>query len=123
MCDDYVGQRTGRRTGPRPLTAPGPVAERRPGCLECTAAGRQEAFEDLYDATVDQVWRLARLKGRGDEAWAHQVVRETYAEVWRSASTFRPTEHRPLTWVLAVTSAVARTGPRRDPGPWDGQAA
>ncbi|VXC50893.1 hypothetical protein [Nocardioides sp. AX2bis] len=123
MCDDYVEQRTGPRSGPRPLTSPRPSAVRRPGCLECTAAGLPEAFEDLYDATVEQVWRLARLKGRGDEAWARQVVRETYAEVRRSASTFRPAEHRTLTWVLAVASSLTRTGPRRDPGPWDGQAA
>ncbi len=119
MCDDYVGQQRGPRSPP----APGPAAGRRPGCLECTARGRQDAFEDLYDATVDQVWRLARLKGRGDETWAHQVVRETYAEVWRSASSFRAAEQRTLTWVLAITSAVARTGPRRDPGPWDGKVA
>ncbi len=46
-----------------------------------------------------------------------------YAEVWRSASSFRPDEHRTMTWVLAVTSAVTRTGPRRDPGPWGGRAA
>ncbi len=119
MCHDYVGRRPGSRSGAAPQPAPG----RRPGCLECTARGRRDAFEDLYDATVDQVWRLARLKGRGDEAWARQVVRETYAEVWRSASSFRAAEHRPLTWVLAVTSAVARTGPRRDPGPWGGIVA
>jgi DNA-directed RNA polymerase specialized sigma24 family protein len=119
MCDDYVGQRTGPRSRPAPRTSAG----HRPGCLECTARGHHDAFEDLYDATVEQVWRLARLKGRGDEAWARQVVRETYAEVWRSASTFRAAEHRPLTWVLAVASSVARTGPRRDPGPWGGRVA
>lgn len=119
MCDEYVGQRSRLRSRPGPR----PAAGRRPGCLECTARGREDAFADLYDATVAQVWRLARLKGRGDESWASQVVRETYAEVWRSASTFRPGEHRTLTWVLAVASSVARTGPRRDPGPWGGQVA
>jgi len=119
MCDDYVGQRWGPRSRPDPRL----VAGHRPGCLECTARGSEDAFEDLYDATVDQVWRLARLKGRGDEAWARQVVREAYAEVWRSASSFRAGEQRTLTWVLAITSAVARTGPRRDPGPWDGRVA
>ncbi len=119
MCDDYVERLTGRQS--RAATQPSPGL--RPGCLECTGRGRQDAFEDLYDATVDHVWRLARLKGRGDDAWVRQVVRETYAEVWRSASSFRAAEHRTLTWVLAVTSAVARTGPRRDPGPWGGRVA
>ena len=77
----------------------------------------------MYDATVAHVWHLARLKSSGDDAWADQVVREVYAEVWRSASSFRSDEHRILTWVLAVTSEVTRTGPRRDPGPWGGRAA
>lgn len=118
MCNDYSGRRTGPRSRPGPRSAAD-----RSGCLECTGRGHQDAFEDVYDATVAQVWHLARLKARGDAAYAEQVVRETYAEVWRSASSFRPDEHRPLTWVLAVASAVTRPGPRRDPAPSDGRVA
>ncbi len=97
MCQDYAGGPGGSTTSTT-LT----------GCLECTARGDRTAFADLYDDTVGAVHRLALLRCRGDERAAADAVRRTYVAVWERSSTFRPDEHRPRTWVLAVAQSLGR---------------
>jgi len=104
MCDDDVGHRGAPRRSPGRRRA----AEDRPGCVEGTARGRRAAFEDLYDATVEDVHHLALLMSRGDVGRAQGLVRATYAEVRCRAASFKPGEHRERTWVLAIASEVGR---------------
>ena len=67
-------------------------APRRPdhdlaGLLEACAAGDQQAFARLYDATVASAFALAHRVLR-DRHLAEEVVQDAYLEVWRQSRRF-----------------------------------
>lgn len=76
--------------------------------------GDRAAFAELYDATCEPAYRLARcLAG---EAGADAVMVHGYLEAWRAAPRFDPAGGSALAWVLGhVQRAAAQE--------WSGQVA
>lgn len=70
------------------------------------AAGNQDAFERLFDATYDAVHAFAyRLLGQTHDA--DDVAQETFIRAARSLASFRGTA-RVKTWLLAIALNVVR---------------
>src|SRR3954452_22902864 len=63
--------------------------------------GDREAFESLYERYARPVYGFAlrRLRDRGQ---AEDVAQETFASVWRSASSYRPDRGPGAAWLYAV---------------------
>jgi RNA polymerase sigma-70 factor, ECF subfamily len=63
--------------------------------------GDLEAFESLYERFARPVYGFAlrRLRDRGQ---AEDVAQETFASVWRSASSYRPERGPGAAWLYAV---------------------
>jgi RNA polymerase sigma-70 factor (ECF subfamily) len=104
---------------PRPLArpaAPQPVERGTPSdeeLLTRTAAGDGEAFELLYRRYARAVLGLAlrRLRDRGR---AEDAVQETFASIWRAASSYRPERGRGAPWLYAVArNAISDRGRAR----------
>lgn len=104
--------------------------------LSAVAAGDQQAFAEIYDATAARVFGLVHRVLR-DRAQAEEVTQEVFLQVWRSAGSFDPSRGSGLTWILTlahrravdrVRSAAARTAregayaSQRDPGAQDSTA-
>ncbi len=69
--------------------------------LAAVAKGDAAAFERVYQATAAKLYGVAlRIVRRADVA--HEVMVETYLEVWTRAGTFDPAAASPLTWMLAM---------------------
>jgi RNA polymerase sigma-70 factor (ECF subfamily) len=104
--------------------------------LSATAAGDQQAFASVYDATAPRVFGLV-LRVVRDRAQAEEVTQEVFLQVWRSAGSFDAARGSALAWILTlahrravdrVRSAVARTAredvyeSRQVSGPYDSTA-
>lgn len=100
--------------------------------IQRAATGDRSAFEDLYHRYARPVFGLA-LRRLGDRGRAEDAVQETFASIWRSASSYRPERGPGAPWLYAVARnaivdrARARgdvpsdipDGPAADPGPGD----
>ena len=113
--------------------APAPAASSSDGeLLRRIGAGDREAFDVLYGRFVRPVFALA-LRRLGDRGRAEDATQETFASVWRSASSYRPERGPGAPWLYAVArnAIVDRTRarvetpteppdqPSSDPGPPD----
>lgn len=84
--------------------------ERKPEVLERllldTAAGRQEAFADLYHRTRGAVYALtlSMLKNAHD---AQDVTQDTFVRLWECAPQYRP-QGSPMAWILTMARNLAR---------------
>jgi RNA polymerase sigma-70 factor (ECF subfamily) len=59
------------------------------------------AFERLYDTTCAKLYGVVlRILRRHD--LASDVMEETYAAIWDSASQFDPTQGTPISWMVAL---------------------
>lgn len=65
------------------------------------ADGDRAAFESLYRRYVRTVFGLA-LRRLGDRGRAEDAVQETFAAVWRSASSYQPERGPAAPWLYAV---------------------
>jgi RNA polymerase sigma-70 factor, ECF subfamily len=65
------------------------------------ADGDRQAFDTLYRRYVRSVFGLA-LRRLGDRGRAEDAVQETFAAVWRSASSYRPERGPAAPWLYAV---------------------
>src|SRR2546427_8610040 len=81
------------RTMPR-MTSDGELIQR-------AATGDRSAFEDLYRRYARPVFGLA-LRRLGDRGRAEDAVQETFASIWRSASSYRPDRGPGAPWLYAV---------------------
>ena len=63
--------------------------------------GDHEAFEVLYRRYVRPVFGLA-LRRLGDRGRAEDATQETFASVWRAASSYRPERGPGAPWLYAV---------------------
>jgi RNA polymerase sigma-70 factor (ECF subfamily) len=81
-----------------------------------TGNGDERAFEELYRRYARSVFGLA-LRRLGDRGRAEDAVQETFAAVWRSASTYRPERGRGAPWLYAVArnAIVDRARARTEP--------
>jgi RNA polymerase sigma-70 factor, ECF subfamily len=78
----------------------------------------RSAFELLYRRYVRPVFGLA-LRRLGDRGQAEDAVQETFAAVWRSASTYRPERGPAAGWLYtvarnAIVDRFRRNGPATD---------
>jgi|SRR5581483_1758950 len=92
----------------RPVTSDGELIQR-------AAGGDQSAFEQLYQRYARPVFGLA-LRRLGDRGRAEDAVQETFASIWRSASSYRPERGPGAPWLYAVArnAIVDRARSRAD---------
>jgi RNA polymerase sigma-70 factor, ECF subfamily len=69
--------------------------------IQRAADGDRSAFEDLYQRYARPVFGLA-LRRLGDRGRAEDAVQETFASIWRSASSYRPDRGPGAPWLYAV---------------------
>lgn len=79
-------------------------------------SGDRNAFEILYRRYARPVFGLA-LRRLGDRGRAEDAVQETFASVWRAASSYRPERGPGAPWLYAVArNAIVDNGrTRREP--------
>ena len=69
--------------------------------LERSGRGDSDAFEVLYRRYVRPVFGLA-LRRLGDRGRAEDATQETFASVWRAASSYKPERGPGAPWLYAV---------------------
>ena len=69
--------------------------------IQRTGAGDRPAFEKLYKRYARPVFGLA-LRRLGDRGRAEDAVQETFASIWRSASTYKPERGPGAPWLYGV---------------------
>lgn len=69
--------------------------------LSRVALGDRAAFRALYDATQRSLFPVARRITRND-AWADEVLQESYMTVWHRAATFDAGKASPMTWMTTI---------------------
>lgn len=69
--------------------------------LAATAAGDQQSFRKLYEATSSHLFGLlARMLKRQD--WAEEALQDCYLRIWQKSESYEPRKGAPLTWLLAI---------------------
>src|SRR3954466_1650688 len=69
--------------------------------IQRTGNGDRSAFEKLYKRYARPVFGLA-VRRLGDRGRAEDALQETFASVWRSASTYSPERGPGAPWLYAV---------------------
>lgn len=87
--------------------------------LRRTGQGDRAAFDQLYRRFADAVFRRA-LRQLRDRTRAEDATQETFAAIWRSASTYKPERGPGAPWLFAVArNAVVNQMRRRVPTPME----
>jgi RNA polymerase sigma-70 factor (ECF subfamily) len=82
-----------------------------------TAAGDENGFAALFEATVGRVYGVALRITRQAEA-AEEVVCDVYFQVWQQAGRYRAERGSALGWLLTISRSRALDHLRRcDPSP------
>ncbi len=74
--------------------------------LSAIQAKDKNAFNILYDETINQVYSLA-FKFTRSEDLAEEVVGDVYLQVWRQADQYDSTKCRAMGWVLLICRSRA----------------
>ena len=84
--------------------------------IRMVGSGDRSAFDALYRRYARPVFGLA-LRRLGDRGRAEDAVQETFASVWRAASTYKPERGPGAPWLYAVArNAIVDNGrARREP--------
>lgn len=99
-------------TSPRPTVVPDEPVDALGTLLARVGRGDHDAFAALYDATAATVYGLA-LNVVGDEDLACEVVRRTFAEVWRDAPAYSRSHGPAAAWVVATAHRISVAHVRR----------
>jgi RNA polymerase sigma-70 factor (ECF subfamily) len=87
--------------------------------LQRIADGDREAFDVLYRRFVRPVFALA-LRRLGDRGRAEDATQETFASIWRSASSYRSERGPGAPWLYAVArNAIVDRARARSETPTD----
>ena len=87
--------------------------------LRRTGLGDSAAFDQLYGRFGDAVFRRA-LRQLRDRTKAEDATQETFAAIWRSASTYKPERGPGAPWLFAVArNAVVNQMRARVPMPME----
>jgi RNA polymerase sigma-70 factor (ECF subfamily) len=70
------------------------------------AAGDQDAFAALYDATASRAYGLA-ISILGDPEQAAEICRHAYLHLWTHSARFDPAQQSAISWILAVVHRQA----------------
>jgi RNA polymerase sigma-70 factor (ECF subfamily) len=70
--------------------------------LRRVAAGDQDAFARLYDATASRVFGLVKRLLR-DHAQSEEVTQEIFLEIWQTAARYDPSKGGAMAWMLTMT--------------------
>jgi RNA polymerase sigma-70 factor, ECF subfamily len=89
------------------VSAEGPlVAPDLKALLAGAAAGDQDAFARLYDATSAAVYGLA-LRILRNPAEAEEVALDVFLQAWRDAARYDPSRGSALSWLLVLARSRA----------------
>jgi RNA polymerase sigma-70 factor (ECF subfamily) len=80
--------------------------------LDLVADGDVDAFERLYEQFARPVYSLC-VRILGDRGRAEDAAQETFAAIWRSASTFQPDRGHAAGWIFAIARHAATDSARR----------
>lgn len=69
--------------------------------LVATAAGRREAFKQLYDLTAPKLLGVV-LRMRHDRATAEDILQDVFLRVWRNAAQYRPEAGPAMSWLVSI---------------------
>ncbi len=69
--------------------------------LREVASGNRDAFAEFYDRTCGQVYGLITHM-IDDHRRSEEITRQTYAEVWGTASRYRAERSSPTAWLLRL---------------------
>lgn len=61
----------------------------------------QAAFKQLYERTVRALLAII-VRLLRDQAWAEEVLQETYVSIWNSAANYAPAKAQPMTWLMTI---------------------
>ncbi|MGO4893941.1 sigma-70 family RNA polymerase sigma factor [Flavobacterium sp. W21_SRS_FM6] len=65
------------------------------------AAGDQQAFAQLYEATSPQLYAIC-LKMLRRKEWAEDAVQDAYVKIWHNAGEYRTGLGTVLTWMVSI---------------------
>ncbi|SDU79572.1 ECF RNA polymerase sigma factor SigK [Jiangella alkaliphila] len=71
------------------------------GLLRRSAAGDEEAFEELYERTAPAIYGVAHKVLR-NHAHAEEVTHDVMLEIWRSSNRYRTDRGSAFSWVLTI---------------------
>lgn len=71
-------------------------------CLTQCAAGKTEAFSDLYALTAPKFMAIL-MKMVRDEAECADILQEAYLSIWKNAHRYDASKGKPFTWMLVIT--------------------
>ena len=74
--------------------------------LRRCAAGDEQAFARVYDATSARAFGLA-VRVLRDHAQAEEAVQEAYLQVWRQSARFDAQRGSAISWVLMIVHGTA----------------
>lgn len=66
-----------------------------------SSRGDTNAFRQLYDATSPRLFALCKRLLR-DEAWAEDVLQESFIKVWHHAAQFSASKASAMTWITTI---------------------
>lgn len=95
-----------------------------PALLEQIASGDQESMRLLIDRYTGLVWSLVRRK-IANTVDAEDLVQEIFAEIWKSASRYKPDLGSEATFIAVITrrrtiDAIRKTTRHAPSVPFDG---
>lgn len=74
--------------------------------LRRCAAGDEQAFAEVYDATSARAFGLA-VRLLRDHAQAEEAVQEAYLQVWRQSARFDAQRGSAVSWILMIVHGTA----------------
>lgn len=69
--------------------------------LARSSRGDAEAFRQLYTSTSPRLFALCKRLLR-DEAWAEEVLQESFIKVWHHAAQFSASKASAMTWMATI---------------------